>query len=115
MAGGQVKTRHVRGDVWIVTAAGEHDVSVSYGVADALDELERTVGTKIVVDLTPAEFIDATVLNGLVRHRDLHERLVVVVPAASFARRLFDLLRLDQSMGVYETLDDALKATAQPA
>jgi len=53
----------VQDDVWPVTAEGEHDLSVSPSVGDALDALERRVGTKIVVDPTPAEFIDSTIVK----------------------------------------------------
>lgn len=116
MARGHVETQHVQdGDVWLVTAEGEHDLSVSPSLGDALDDLERRVGTTIIVDLTPAEFIDSTVIQSLSRHADRHDRLVVVVPPDSFARRLFDLVRLDDQVEVYETIHAARGALGKPA
>jgi anti-anti-sigma factor len=115
MAPGHVETKHVEDDVWLVTAEGEHDLSVSPSVGDALDDLERRIGTRIVVDLTPAEFIDSTVIQSLFRHADRHDRLLVVVPSDSFARRLVQLLRLDDHVEVYASVDAALVALAKPA
>ena len=108
METGRVTTQHLDGDVWLVTAEGEHDLAVSPGIGDTLDDLERRSGTNIVVDLTPAEFIDSTVLAALARHSDRHDRLIVVVPPDSFARRLFDLVHLQDQLELAESVDDAL-------
>jgi anti-anti-sigma factor len=105
---GRVTTQHRAGDVWLVTAEGEHDLAVSPGIGDALDDLERRVGTKIVVDLTPAEFIDSTVLAALARHSDRHDRVIVVVPPDSFARRLFHLVHLENRLELADSVEDAL-------
>ena len=111
---GRVTTQHLGGDVWLVTAEGEHDVAVSPGIGDMLDDLERRVGTKIVVDLTPVEFIDSTVIEALVRHADRHDRVVVVVPPGSFARRLFDLVHLEDQLELAHSIDDALARMGTP-
>ncbi|MGH3380787.1 MAG: STAS domain-containing protein [Actinoallomurus sp.] len=109
---GTVKTQHVKGDVWLVTAEGEHDLSVSPSVKAALDDLERH-GTTIIVDLTPVEFVDSTVLRGLVKHRDRHGQFVVVVPSGSVARRIFDLCRFDDYR--CRSRQDASRHAASPA
>ena len=114
METGRVTTQHLGGDVWLVTAEGEHDLAVSPGIGDTLDDLERRVGTQIVVDLTPVEFIDSTVIGALARHSDRHDRVVVVVPPDSFARRLFDLVRLEDQLELAESVDDAFARMGTP-
>jgi anti-anti-sigma factor len=111
---GRVTTQHLDGDVWLVTAEGEHDLAVSPGIGDTLDDLERRVGTKIIVDLTPAEFIDSTVIGALARHSDRHDRVVVVVPPDSFARRLFHIVSLEDRLEFAESVDDALARMGTP-
>jgi anti-anti-sigma factor len=111
---GRVTTQHLDGDLWLVTAEGEHDLAVSPGIGDTLDDLERRVGTKIIVDLTPADFIDSTVIAALARHSDRHDRVVVVVPPDSFARRLFDLVHLEDQLELAESVDDALARIDTP-
>ena len=108
METGRVTTQHLDHDVWLVTAVGEHDLAVSPSIGDTLDDLERRVGTNIVVDLTPAEFIDSTVIAALARHSHRHDRLIVVVPPHSFARHLFDLVHLKDQLELADSLDHAL-------
>ena len=108
METGRVTTQHLDRDVWLVTAVGEHDLAVSPSIGDTLDDLERRVGTNIVVDLTPAEFIDSTVIAALARHSDRHDRVIVVVPLDSFARRLFHLFHLEDQLELADSLDHAL-------
>ena len=108
METGRVTTQHLDGDVWLVTAEGEHDLAVSPGIGDTLDDLERRVGTNIVVNLTPAEFIDSSVLAALARHSDRHDRVIVVVPPDSFVRRLFDIVHLEDQLEFADSVGDAL-------
>jgi len=105
---GRVTTQHLDRDVWLVTAVGEHDLAVSPSIGDTLDDLERRFGTRIVVDLTPAEFIDSTVIAALARHSHRHDRVIVVVPPDSFARRLFRLFHLEDQLELAENVDHAL-------
>ena len=107
METGRVTTQHLDRDVWLVTAVGEHDLAVSPSIGDTLDDLERRFGTRIVVDLTPAEFIDSTVIAALARHSDRHDRVIVVVPPDSFARRLFHFFHLEDQLELAENVDDA--------
>lgn len=108
---GEVGVERVADDVWVVSLLGEHDLST----AEALDERLRGIhahGTRIVLDLSDASFIDSTVVNRVAREarRDASSAtpdLAIVAPAGSQPRRVMDLVRLP-AVTVTETRADAL-------
>lgn len=101
-------------DAWVLTLRGEHDISTSPSLADALKQAFGA-GSKVVVDLSEVDFIDSTVLRALadgqpeaVEHAE-HE-LVVVAPSGTFARKVLGLTRIDAITRVSETRAEALAA-----
>ncbi len=102
------------GEVWVLTLRGEQDLQT----AEALNaELEAVFqqGTKVVVDLSQATFIDSTTLSRLVRGRQLatsswRHGFVVCAPAGRVARRVIRLVSLEDHIPVFETRDAALES-----
>lgn len=95
---------------------GEHDISTTPSLRH---ELERVYSSdsSAVVDLTGVEFMDSSVLQGILYGRDFAEqegdhRLVLVVPEGGPARRLLSLTKLDELIVTYRTRADALAAIA---
>lgn len=102
--------------VSVLALLGEHDISTAPSLRD---ELERAYssGSSVVVDLTAVEFMDSSVLQGLLYGRDVTEqeadhRLVLVVPAGGPARRLLSLTNLDELITTYGTRAEAVAALA---
>ena len=98
--------------VWVLALHGEHDISTTPSLRD---ELAR--GSSVVVDLTGVEFMDSTVLQGILYGRDFAEqesehRLVLVVPEGGAARRLLSLTNLDRLIATYPTCAEAVAALA---
>jgi anti-anti-sigma factor len=103
-----VSIRRVSGAV-IVELVGEHDLSTHGDVERAL--MEITSGKACVIDLTPATFIDSSILTVLVQAttRDgLCASTVVVAPPQSAAARLFEITQATSVVEVCPSLDDAL-------
>ncbi len=100
--------------VCVLALKGEHDISTTPSLRD---ELERAYGSApaVVVDLSSVEFIDSSVLQGILYGRDFTEqaterRLVLVVPRGGTARRLLSLTSLDDLIPTYRTRAEALTA-----
>lgn len=105
------------GQTWVVELHGEHDLSTSPGLADALRCVHGSAA-RVVVDLTGARFIDSSVLAALLHAgEDAGEtggRVAVVAPGASHPRRLLDLVGADRpSLRVVETRADAFRLVAR--
>jgi anti-anti-sigma factor len=82
----------------VVSLHGEHDVSTTAMVNEALGRASRIVGADVAVDLSAVEFMGAETLGIVLRfHRILRAQgrdLVVSSPSPA-ARRMLDLCRLD--------------------
>ena len=110
---GDIRVEPAGGDLWIVSLRGEHDFS---NVADLDEALRRvhTHGTRVVLDLSEASFIDSSVIGSVVREaRDDARRpgddLAVVAPTESQARRVLDLVHVE-CVRIAESREDALTA-----
>lgn len=110
---GDIRVERLGADLWIVSLSGEHDFS---NVAD-LDEALRQVhthGTRVVLDLSEASFIDSSVIGSVVREaRDDARRpgddLAVVAPTESQARRVLELVHVE-CVRIVESREDAITA-----
>ena len=101
-----------RGGVWIVSLHGEHDIATRPSLEQELEHV-AAAGGPVVVDLSPASFLDSSVIRALAGPRggagSRPAVTAVVAPAATFAGRLAALVGLDTIVQVYETLEGALR------
>ena len=95
----------------VVALPGEHDLASAPRVREVLSEAESH-GRPIVVELTPTEFMDSSILRELVmahgRLSSSGARLVLARPSAP-VRRLFELTRATDLLVVADTLEAALE------
>jgi anti-anti-sigma factor len=98
----------------VVELVGAYDLSdgdlVARAVNGALDD-----ATAAIVDLSSAEFIDSTILQGiLLAHRNASNSgkgLAIVIPERpSMVRRVFEVTGLMRALPVYERVGDAIAA-----
>ena len=99
----------------VVAMFGEHDMSTAEAVAAQIDRL-LDAGSRIVVDLAEARFVDSTVVGALVEgHRRAsadgrdHDLAAVVTPRTP-PQRTWNLLRLDERVPTFPTRREAIAA-----
>lgn len=109
---GRVELNQVAEHVWLVRVHGDYDVSNGSEIEAALATAFEG-GSRIVVDLTEATFIDSSVLGILVHAHDHalrapeHE-LAVVAPPGHMPRRVFELTGFDTRVQVFDSADEAI-------
>jgi anti-anti-sigma factor len=100
-----------RGDVAVVTLLGEHDMANAGDVETTVEAVLARAST-LVIDVSPAQFIDSTILRALLNAAAQAEQLGVgfslVAEPSSIARRVLELASLVPSLHVADSLDDAL-------
>ncbi len=95
----------------VIELVGEHDLSTQGDMERAL--METGSGEASVVDLSPATFIDSSILAALVRAASpggTGASIVVVAPPGSPAGRLFEMTRATSIVKVCGSLDEALES-----
>jgi anti-anti-sigma factor len=103
-----VNIRRVPGAT-VIELVGEHDLSTHADVERALMEIGS--GDACVIDLSPATFIDSSILTVLVHATSQSaacESTVVVAPPGSAAARLFEITQATSVVRVCGSLDEAL-------
>jgi len=106
-----IRTRRLGEHLWLVSLHGEHDMAGRDSLRRALAEV-FAAGSKLVVDLTEATFIDSSVVSALL---DAHEHalghaahdLAVIAAPGSPPRRVLDLTGVSSALSIY---DDRLTA-----
>jgi anti-anti-sigma factor len=99
--------------VWLVTLEGEHDISTVLRIEDETRDVWPSCSL-LVVDLSAVSFIDASVINWLLRTRrrlaeDGHHALRIVRGTPGGAvERVFEILTLDEEFACYRTQQEAL-------
>lgn len=96
------------GSVAVITVFGEHDLSNQSSLADAVARLARP-GAVMVIDLSPATFIDSSVLHTLTTAGKNADMLAVVTPPGDPCRRVIDLVGLAALFTVCDSTDQALR------
>ena len=103
------------GDAFVVAPTGEIDLSTAPELGSSL-EAAPPATRHVVVDLTEVSFIDSSGINVLLTgQRRLAEGGVgfrVVAPAGP-VRRVFELTRLVDALGVVDSIGDALAESAR--
>ena len=102
----------------VLALSGEHDVSTARTIAAQIDRLIDS-GSRIVVDLADAGFVDSTVVGALVGghqrvHSDGREHdLAAVVAPHTAPHRTWSLLGLDQRVPTFPTRREAITAVSR--
>lgn len=96
------------GSVAVITVFGEHDLSTQPNLAEQVARLARP-GAVIVIDLSPATFIDSSVLHTLTRAANNADTLAVVAPPGEACRRVIDMLGLAAAFTVCDSTDQGLR------
>ncbi len=98
--------------VTVLSVAGELDVSAAPTLSDKLNELIRTAGGDVVVDLERVSFIDSTglavLLNALRRLTRARRRMAVVIGNGA-VQRAFEVTRLHWTFDVFDSVESALE------
>ena len=114
MVRNRVEVDRLAEHVWVVALLGEHDLSTTDAVRGAIDEVFAS-GSKVVLDLSDASFIDSTVLVAVIEahnhaQHDPDDDFAVVARPGSMPRRVVDLTHLDLTVDVYENREAAIAA-----
>lgn len=104
--------------VALLTLSGEHDISTAETLAAQIDRLLDS-GSRIVVDLAEAGFVDSTVVGALVEgHQRVqadgreHDLAAVVAPHTA-PHRTWSLLGLDQRVPTFANRHEAIRAMSR--
>jgi anti-anti-sigma factor len=103
------------GQVAVVTAAGEIDITNAEGFRDALLSALNAGATGLIADLTPTTFLDSAGITALVRAArraaatDAALRLAVAAPPVL---RVLNLVGIDRLIQVYPSVADAAASLA---
>src|SRR4051794_18032177 len=108
---GQTVITDLPGDRWLVSLEGEHDLSTAQDLGDKLRAIFRT-GTTVVIDLTPATFIDSSTLGVLIkaeRYAQEHdcEQVGIVIAEDTPPERLFALVGAHRVLTTFTSADEA--------
>lgn len=97
-----------RGDWTVLTVSGEVDVATAPSLRRRAAEVLDSGANRLVVDMTPVEFIDSSGLGVLIgvlkRVREADGDLVLVSPHER-TMRLFDITGLTEVFEIVSTLD----------
>ena len=107
-----------RAGVWVLSLHGEHDLATQPSLREQLEHV-RAAGGPIVVDLSPATFVDSTIIGALLECATGIEAnapgVFAAAPPESAARRLADLVRLGDALPVHDDLAAAIDTARMTA
>jgi anti-anti-sigma factor len=101
------------GEIWMLTLSGEHDLTTTPNLDEDMERIAAS-GTSVVIDLSPATFIDSQVIAWLLRwwKRSLESTHLHLAIATGEARspvtRLFELVDLADTVPCFPTTPEAL-------
>ena len=106
----QLDTRR-SGDATIVSATGEIDHFSAPQLRSELQAALQAGARRVVVDLTPTEFLDSSGLGALMavsKQQEGTDSSIVIACPQPHLRKLFAISRLDEVLVVRDSLDEAL-------
>jgi anti-sigma B factor antagonist len=106
-------TAEVVNGVRVVAVRGELDIATSPQVRELLSDAATDRARPLVIDLMDCEFIDSTGLAALLhgaKPAQNGESHVAIASPSGDVRRMLELTAIDQTIPVFESLDQALTA-----
>jgi anti-anti-sigma factor len=100
-----------QGETTILAGKGEVDIATVPPLRAALTDAAEAERPNFIVDLTDVTFIDSVGVGAILhakRRAGAEGRMAVVVPEASYARVIFEVVGADQVLSVFTTREDAL-------
>ena len=113
----QIVVDSVDSGVSVVAVHGEHDVYTAPTLREHLSSLLED-GTPVVVDLTPATFLDSSILGVLLgglrraREHDSGFALVIGYDSVPTVRRIFEVTGLVPVFAIHPSESEAVAAAA---
>ena len=98
--------------LFVVALSGELDMASAAELSLRLAGLRSNARTRIVVDVSALAFIDSSGLNALVtsaRAVDADDGWIVVAGASQHIARVFDVVRLAESVEIEGSVKEALR------
>jgi anti-anti-sigma factor len=105
-----------RADAVVVTLEGELDITTADGLERRLRSIGDDGSARVVVDLTRLLFIDSVGLNTLVassRAIAAAGGSLVLAGASAHVGRVFEVVRMHQSIRIEETVEAACDAPSE--
>jgi anti-anti-sigma factor len=103
-------------DVAVVVLGGEHDLGTAPAVAQAAEEALASA-SQLIVDLSPAEFVDSTIINVLVQLRReaaaTDRRFNVLLADSPMIERTLEICGVVEALNCVTTLEAALDDPSQ--
>lgn len=103
-------------DATVVSVTGEVDMDTAPSFQRGLLKALGAGRDGLIVDLSPASFLDSTALTELVRAFDQLRKQgggkLAIVASDARMRSLFEVARLDRDFAIYESRDAALAAVS---
>jgi anti-anti-sigma factor len=103
---------------FVVTLTGELDLASATELSQRLAAVPVASGGRVVVDVSGLGFIDSTGLNCLVtgaRNVSARDGSLIVAAAPSHVARIFDVVRLGESVQLASSVDEALARPSEDA
>jgi anti-sigma B factor antagonist len=117
---GEVGLEEREDGVVVVSLRGEHDLTTAPALRERTEEAIGR-GSSLMVDLTPAEFIDSSIIGVVLEARRRAEEAGVGFAAAleggdPAVRRVLEVTGLDSNLPVHDSVETAIeRASVKPA
>jgi anti-anti-sigma factor len=98
----------------VVSLSGDLDIDSAAEFGTSLDAMTAAAELHVIVELSGVRFIDSSGLNSLVvgaRETGRRGGSFVVAAPSQYVARVFDLVRIGESIRVVGSVDDALAAS----
>jgi len=95
----------------VVSLSGDLDIDSSTAFSARVDALTAAAPVHVVVELSSVQFIDSSGLNSLVvgaRETEHRGGSFVVAAPSQYVARVFDLVRIGESIDIVGSVDEAL-------
>lgn len=95
----------------LISVAGDLDIDSAGEFSVKLDAMTAAAAIQVIADLSGVQFIDSSGLNALVvgaRETERRGGSFVVAAPSQYVARVFELVRIGESLDIVGTVDEAL-------